>query len=190
MSKHIINSIIKVWKRFFWELWWGSWGITPALIKSSLQRGCFGKLHSLREGCRSSIHKKSPGNILEVKAEVCEGESVFLHFWKVSMTFKMVGKMVTGKVTPEFHLYLSRGMPHMCRAFKPGETKIILNPVSPSSDTTLMPEWPWVMYTTPHKAIKKSKIGHSRKTSASKMHPLRSYNLQLTLEGKWYIFPM
>lgn len=55
--------------------------IPPAFNRSCLEKGHFRELGGVEEGYRSSICRESPGNILEVQAEACDGGLSVSVFW-------------------------------------------------------------------------------------------------------------
>lgn len=156
----------------------------PNLDRLHLERGHFREMGSVDEEYRSSTYTESPGSILELQAEVCEGDLV-------NSTDEMGDSGRLQKSSPAPHLSPSRGRPRVCLTLNTEETKICL-PFwcSLSLDTTQISEWQVVSGTTPYRAAKESKIDHSRMASASKIQfiPLCSYTFKLTLKRKWNYF--
>lgn len=135
-----VQLMTRIQKRVFLELWWGDWGRTPALSKSSIGRDDFRARWS-EEDCQLSTR----GRVLGVSWESMQrtvtrrGDPTFR--WAVKMAPEVsVGAHSWGPSSPPFWR-LSRVMSHMCPNFKVWRRDGSLTLDSPSLVTIQTPEW-------------------------------------------------
>lgn len=132
-----VQLMTRIRKRVFLELWWGDWGRTLALSKSSIERDYFRARWSEKD-CQLSTR----GRVLEVSAEDCD-KMRFSHLLVSSKDGTWgVRWVLTAEVPPDppFRL-LSRGISHMCPNFKVWRWDGSLTLDSPSLVTVQTPEW-------------------------------------------------